>query len=1184
MSLLSRSKKSNAERTPSKPHDRDTFELGSIEQLESRLCLGGLASPQVGEVPGEITEDVTVAHEVASAAAAVSATKLSESIKVEDQPAETKPEKVAQTGEVSKSETPDLEQPTENAEEGESEEQRDVTDELPEDVLASALAETEATDGLLDEFESELSEKQLDPVLEDSEDGSNDETESKGSFNIPITAGQGGSPVQGDSHQSDGQTSTSLGAEGNLSTTSNEVVDPYAGLSAQEATRAKLSNTEGFAFSGPANETRVIGFDFRDLNGFTNEITPAQQVVAIEAMNAWTEVTGGKVVFEQDTQAPIDEIVNIGTGSLAAFEYGDGVAGLLAVGGGQLTETTDGETAIAGVAWMDSAENWDTVIGNGDQVGSFDYYSVVAHELGHAFGLEDSEFLVGGAEIMKGTYHGEVTEFAIADANLGEAILEEGVMQLRAMTAESQAQLDATEIAPILDRAAIATPSEDAIIAIVDRMGRILGVRVEQGVIDAIDNNPDLLAASTDRNTSGGVQGNGTIDPGPEQETLIYAIDGAVAKARTASFFANGTPDSGNATPLTTRTVRFISQSTITEREVNGNPSIIDPDATNRGPGVVAPVGLGGHFPPETMFTPHVDLYAIEKTNRDSLIHPGDDAIKGTADDIPLRARFNIDPNFIAPLVETDPASGLPVLDGGGMPIPNPTTRLLTELEPPESYGVTSGLAPNASARGLATMPGGIPLFRDTNGDQFGDTMVAGIGVFFPGPNGFASYEQQFNPDTGLLRPFNTLTPEARLNSPLALEAEFIGVVAAGGSLGAEIAGAPGANVPNTIDGGFDIPFGTLSLVGINLEVIGDIPGILGVQRLVDRFRPTVLTGANTGVNMDLGGVTARSGNGIAEGWLVTPHDSRLDLDNNGQPDITAAQVEEIILRGVAQANRVRAAVRLPLNSATKMVLSVTDTSGEVLGTFRMPDATIFSIDVSITKARNATYYADDNPANDPNNPGIQDDDIVQNLPRGTAFTARTFRYLVEPRFPSGQEAGVIGAFSPLTTTEDINGDGILQAAEDTNNSGTLDFVDPTTGLTVGTPLAASAFDSTVGGFDTFRPGTNFRDPGDSGGNTLDGMPPVLDANGANAPKANQSGIVFFPGSTPIYDADGNLIGGFGVSGDGVDQDDVVTAAGAGQFLPKANNLRADQVHVQTPDGAVRLPFMKFLRNPEGRS
>jgi uncharacterized protein GlcG (DUF336 family) len=71
-----------------------------------------------------------------------------------------------------------------------------------------------------------------------------------------------------------------------------------------------------------------------------------------------------------------------------------------------------------------------------------------------------------------------------------------------------------------------------------------------------------------------------------------------------------------------------------------------------------------------------------------------------------------------------------------------------------------------------------------------------------------------------------------------------------------------------------------------------------------------------------------------------------------------------------------------------------------------------------------------------------------------------------------------------------------------------------------------------------------------------------------------RSGIVFFPGSLPLY-RNGTLVGGLGISGDGVDQDDFVAAGGVVGFeAPTA--IRADQVTVRN----VRLPYLKFPRNP----
>jgi uncharacterized protein GlcG (DUF336 family) len=75
-------------------------------------------------------------------------------------------------------------------------------------------------------------------------------------------------------------------------------------------------------------------------------------------------------------------------------------------------------------------------------------------------------------------------------------------------------------------------------------------------------------------------------------------------------------------------------------------------------------------------------------------------------------------------------------------------------------------------------------------------------------------------------------------------------------------------------------------------------------------------------------------------------------------------------------------------------------------------------------------------------------------------------------------------------------------------------------------------------------------------------------------PAVNQSGVVFFPGSEPLY-MNGTLVGGLGVSGDGVDQDDFVTAGGAAGFEPDPS-IRADQILINN----VRLPYLKFPRNP----
>ena len=83
---------------------------------------------------------------------------------------------------------------------------------------------------------------------------------------------------------------------------------------------------------------------------------------------------------------------------------------------------------------------------------------------------------------------------------------------------------------------------------------------------------------------------------------------------------------------------------------------------------------------------------------------------------------------------------------------------------------------------------------------------------------------------------------------------------------------------------------------------------------------------------------------------------------------------------------------------------------------------------------------------------------------------------------------------------------------------------------------------------------------------------------GANVPCSTipnlPNGIQIFPGSVPIY-KNGVLVGAVGISGDGVDQDDLISAGGGNGYSP-APAIRSDQVFVR----GVRLPFLKFPRSP----
>jgi uncharacterized protein GlcG (DUF336 family) len=342
--------------------------------------------------------------------------------------------------------------------------------------------------------------------------------------------------------------------------------------------------------------------------------------------------------------------------------------------------------------------------------------------------------------------------------------------------------------------------------------------------------------------------------------------------------------------------------------------------------------------------------------------------------------------------------------------------------------------------------------------------------------------------------------------------------------------------------------------VGITLEVVGPNPTAAdpraGLTRIIDLGNQLSLGNIANGVDQIIGSdntgtsIFYAGGTEVPDQWLVLPSAGKLHAltDENGDPildstgsqvsaQITQQDVETIIQNSIDRAQEVRAGIRLlpdgTPGARTRMVFAVADYDGEILGLYRMPDATYFSIAVAVAKARNMAYYnsaAEVNPV-----------DLCAANQLGRAHTNRTFRFLADPRFPDGIDFADAGCFSIL------------------NDPG----IDPLTAENITLPTPASDFQSVLG-FTRFNPERNFHRQADI------------------TTSLNENGVVFFPGAAPLYKSAG-LIGGLGVSGDGVDQDDVVAASGAFGFTPPPG-LTVDHIKV---DG-VSLPYHKFLRNPLG--
>lgn len=603
-------------------------------------------------------------------------------------------------------------------------------------------------------------------------------------------------------------------------------------------------------------------------------------------------------------------------------------------------------------------------------------------------------------------------------------------------------QLTPGEVEALLNRASAATASQDAIIAIVDRGGNLLGVRQEAGVSSVFTSaNPALLS---------------------------FGVDGAISLARTGAFFAS------DQAPLTSRTIHELSATTVTQREVNSSPEVADKNSPYYGPGTVAPIQVGGYFPPNIPFTPQADLLGIEFTNRDSSNQPG----------LTYATRFNVNPDYI--------------------PFTIPPAQ---QLNPPDSYGVIAGIDPGAIPRGIATLPGGLPIYKlDASGAP---RLVGGIGVFFPGTTGFASAE-----NSSLSSDFNPYQMDR------SLEAEYIALATLGGAPGINITVGALGGVPRLPQIVFPVTqeFQSINLAGVTLDVVG--PGGTSGPFVLTQFGQTLGAGTVNGkdLKVDPAGAFLKTGQPVPDGWLVLPHSGA---------GITAQQVTQIIVQGITQAVQTRAAIRFPAGTPTSMVFSVSDLKGNVLGLFRMPDATVFSIAVSVAKARNMAYYNNVNQ--------LQAIDQLPGVAPGIAFTARTFRYLTDTHFPEGIATQPPAIWSSLNDPA----------------------VDRTTALNIGPPLPPSAYTS-MESFIAFHPFANFHNPFNVG---------------------NQNGVVLFPGSASIYISPwaNGMVAGFGVSGDGVNQDDVVTSAGTVGFRP-SNALRIDAIMF----AGVRLPYSKFDRNPDG--
>lgn len=250
---------------------------------------------------------------------------------------------------------------------------------------------------------------------------------------------------------------------------------------------------------------------------------------------------------------------------------------------------------------------------------------------------------------------------------------------------------------------------------------------------------------------------------------------------------------------------------------------------------------------------------------------------------------------------------------------------------------------------------------------------------------------------------------------------------------------------------------------------------------------------------------------GISAAVLVGRFPTRGGRPIPGGLQLQGSEVNALLDSALLTANRSRAAIRNPKDTPARVSIFVVDDQGTPLGFVRSNDAPVFGCDVSLQKARSAAFMSSADAggllsaasgALGRNYAAEYSSFAGRSLDGSVAISARAVGNMARPFTPDGIQGTPNGPFSlPYPGTAPGSSWSVFS-----------------TGLQVGSVfsgLAASA-----------------SHPGSS--------PSVCGPLGSRL----RNGLQIFAGAVPLY-RNGVLIGAIGISGDGIDQDDMVAFYGA---------------------------------------
>ena len=289
-----------------------------------------------------------------------------------------------------------------------------------------------------------------------------------------------------------------------------------------------------------------------------------------------------------------------------------------------------------------------------------------------------------------------------------------------------------------------------------------------------------------------------------------------------------------------------------------------------------------------------------------------------------------------------------------------------------------------------------------------------------------------------------------------------------------------------------------------------------------------------------------------------------------GGAAITAGEAQAMMISALNVAFVSRAAIRSPTNSHAQVTIGIVDLDGNVVSMARTPDAPVFGADVSLQKARSALFFTRTDAAAKINaitatSPSTTNGTFADYITRsrqligptafsdGIAWSEVSIGDVSRPYYPDGIDSSAPGSLSLPFNRWSPFSDGIqLDLAFADIVNGILGIVSG------GRPPQGCANIGLIGGVPT--------------ANTV--LPVV---SGGKTQLAN--GLQIFSGGFPIYRGN-TLVGGIGISGDGIQQDTMVSFLGVQNGPATLNHapagIRAD---VLSP-GGTRLRYANCPQNP----